>query len=106
MQNDFIEMIQPTPKLKTTKCKAIALLLRLFLQFTTPLVALVIWYMYDYFIAGASLLLSFIVIGIIRAKLRNSSIPFTQREYHYNDAGIAAWYSAKYFCTLEDIIKD
>ena len=98
MQTDFIDMIEPTPKIHSKKCKLVSLLLRLFLQFTTPIIGLVVWYMYDYFIAGASLLLSFIVVGIIRSKLRNSVIPPKQREYQYNDKGIADWFTARELC--------
>jgi len=98
MQTDFIDMIEPTPKITSKKCKLVALLLRLALQFTTPLIGLIIWYLYDYFIAIASLLLSFIVMGIVRSKLRNSVIPPKQREYHYNDKGIADWYTSRELC--------
>jgi len=101
MNNDYIDLIEPTPTLKSNKCKALALLLRLFLQFGTLVVALVAWYMYDYFIAGAALLLTFVVMGIIRSKLRNSVIPPSQREYHYNDDGISKWYTAKMLCSGE-----
>ncbi|MDQ1244605.1 MAG: hypothetical protein QG565_945, partial [Campylobacterota bacterium] len=31
-------------------------------------------------------------------KLRNSVIPPKQREYQYNDKGIADWYTAKELC--------
>ena len=98
MQTDFIDMIEPTPKLKTRKCRFISLSLRLFLQFTTVVVGLIAWYFYDYFIAIGALLLSFIIVGIIRAKLRNSVIPTKQREYHYSDQGIADWYTARELC--------
>ncbi len=98
MQNDFIEMIEPTPKLNSKKCKLIALLLRVFLQFTTFIVSLLAWYLFDYFIAILTLVLSFIIIGIIRSKLRNAVIPLKQREYQYNDQGIADWYTAKELC--------
>jgi len=98
MQTDFIEQIEPTPKLYTKKCKLAAFVLRVFLQFGTVVISLIMWYAYDYFVAIATLLLSFIVIGIIRSKLRNSVIPVTQREYQYNDQGIAQWYIAKELC--------
>ncbi len=98
MQTDFIEQIEPTPKLYTKKCKLAAFVLRVFLQFGTAIIALFMWYLYDYFVSIAALLLSFIVIGIIRSKLRNSVIPATQREYQYNDQGIAQWYIAKELC--------
>jgi putative Mn2+ efflux pump MntP len=104
MQIDFIDMMEPTPKLHSKKCKLLAFLLRLFLQFTTPLVGIVTWILYDYFIGAATLLLSFIVMGIIRSKLRNSVIPPKQREYQYNDKGIADWYTARELC-IETNIK-
>ena len=101
MQSDYIELIEPTPKLHSKKCKLISLVLRLFLQFTTLSVGLITWFFYDYFIAIAALLLTFIIMGIVRSKLRNSVIPPSQREYQYNDQGIADWYTAKEIC-LED----
>ncbi len=98
MQTDFINQIEPTPKLKTKKCKIISLFLRLFLQFTSYIIGLITWYMYDYFIAIGVFLLSFIIIGIIRSKLRNSVIPKSQQEYVYNDKGISDWYTARELC--------
>jgi len=98
MQNDFLEILEPTPKIHTKKCKIVSLLLRLLLQFTTPLTTLISWYLYDYFIAFFTMLFTFLIIGIIRAKLRNSVIPAKQREYQYTDKGIADWYTAKELC--------
>ena len=98
MQNDFINQIEPTPKINTTKCKLVSLLLRLFLQFSSYTIGLITWYIYDYFIGIAIFFLSFIIMGIIRAKLRNSVIPQTQQEYNYNDKGIADWYTARELC--------
>lgn len=98
MSDNYIEMLEPTPKLYSKKCKFISFLLKLFLQFTTIISSLAAWYLYDYFIAMLTLVLSFIVMGIIRSVLRNSVIPPAQREYHYNDRGIADWYTAKELC--------
>ena len=98
MQNDFLEMIEPTPKIYSKKCKLIAFTIRMFLQFTTITASLLAWYIYDYFIAFFTMVLSFIIVGIIRSKLRNSVIPIKQREYQYNDKGIADWYTAKAIC--------
>jgi len=98
MKNETIDMIEQTPKLKTKKCKLISLLLRVFLQYSIYPIALATWFLYDYFIAGAIFILSYIIIGIIRSKLRNSVIPLKQREYQYNDKGIADWYTAKILC--------
>lgn len=98
MLNDFIEMIEPTPKLKSQKCKFMAFLIWVFLQYSIYAVMALTWYLYDFFISFFALVLSFIVVGIIRSKLRNSAIPVSQREYHYNDKGIAAWYTSKELC--------
>jgi len=98
MQNDFINQIQPTPKLKTKKCKTIAFLLKIALQYSVYLFTLIAWYTYDYFIAIGILLLSYIIIGIVKSKLRNSVIPKTQQEYNYTDKGIADWYTARELC--------
>lgn len=98
MQPDYIDLIKPTPKLYSKKCKLLSFTVRVFLQFTTFVASLVAWYIYDYFIAIATLLLSFIIMGIIRSKLRNSVIPSNQREYQYNDQGIADWYIHREFC--------
>lgn len=98
MQNDFIDMIEPTPILKSKKCKTVSFLLQMFLQYFAYFVTLLVWYTHDYFMAFFALILSFIIIGIIRSKLRNSVIPASQREYQYSDKGIADWYTAKVLC--------
>ena len=98
MQEDFIDQIEPTPSLYTKKCRLISFLVRVFLQFTTLIVGIVVLLSYDYFIAIASALLSFIVMGIVRSKIRNSVIPPTQQEYQYSDKVIADWFSAKEIC--------
>lgn len=98
MQKEYIDLIEPTPKLHSKKCKLISFLLRVFLQFTTFVVPLIVWYFYDYFIALLALVLTFIIMGIIRSKIRNSVIPASQSEYQYNDKGIADWFSAKKIC--------
>ena len=98
MQTDFINQIEPTQKLKTKKCKLVSFFLHIFLTYTIYIVPLTAWYYYDYFIAIALFLLSFIVVGIIRAKLRNSVIPSSQQEYNYNDKGIADWYTSRVLC--------
>ena len=99
MKTDYIDLIEPTPTLHSKKCKFIAFCIKIFLQYAMFIAAFIAWYLYDYFIAGATLLISFIIIGIVRAKMRNSVIPSHQREYHYNDEGIATWFTAKELCS-------
>jgi len=98
MNDDYIDLIEPTPKLTSKRCRIISFLIRLLLQFTTYVTAFIVWYLFDIFIAFFALILSFIIVGIIRSKLRNNVIPQSQREYQYNDQGIADWYTAKELC--------
>lgn len=98
MEHDFLELIEPTPTLTGKKCQIAAFLLGFFLSYATLIISLITWYIYDYFIAGATLLMTFLVIGIIRSKLRNDVIPPKQREFHYTDKAIASWYFAKKIC--------
>ena len=69
MQTDYIDAIESTPILHSKKCRVISLIIRVLLQSTTIFTALIVWYLYDYFIAIATLLVVFIVMGIIRSKL-------------------------------------
>ncbi|MEA3522688.1 MAG: hypothetical protein U9R50_06910 [Campylobacterota bacterium] len=98
MQNDFIPEIEITPTLYSKKCKILAWLLMALLKSANFLFALIIWYSYDYFFAIASFLIGFIVMGIVRSKLRNSAIPLKQQEYQYSDREIATWYLARRIC--------
>ncbi len=103
MQKDYIDLIEPTPHLYSKKCKFISFLIKIFFKSTTILSALIVWYLYDYFIAIATLLLVFIIMGIVRSKIRNDVIPLSQSERHYNDDEIANWYTAKKIC--DDILE-
>ena len=107
MQDDFIDMIEATPKLKTNRCILFSFILKTFLQVASSLITLISWYLFDYFIAGATFLLAFIVMGIIRSKIQISVIPPKQREYQYSDQAIADWYTAKKLCLeFTDNIKN
>jgi len=99
MDQNFLELIEPTPKIESKKCKFIALLLSLSLTYSPLLIGVVIWYFYDYFFAGATLLITYLVVGIIRSQLRNDVIPINQREFHYTDKAIATWVVAKQLCS-------
>jgi hypothetical protein len=95
MNDDTIHIIEPTPKLKQKRCKALAYGIAFGLGFGPYLIAAYIWYRNDLFFAIASLLIAYLVIGIVRSKLRNSAIPLSQQEYHYTDRAIAAWFVSK-----------
>ena len=91
-ESEIIDMITPTPTPKTIKSKLMVFFLYTFLKFGVILCGVIAFVFYDYFIAIATVMLAFIVIGIIRSKLRNSSIPPQQQEYQYSDKEIAQWF--------------
>ena len=101
-----LELITPTPKIHSKKCRFFTKILTYTLSYAHYGVALFIWWYYDYFYAIAALLLVYIFIGIIRAKLRNGVIPLHQQEYHYSDEAIAAWYMAYQICLEKETITD
>jgi len=68
------------------------------LSYGNYLIALGVWWIFDWFIAIGVLLLGMIVFGIIRSKLRNDSIPPAQRELSYSDYAIATWYLSRHHC--------
>lgn len=92
MEENFIDMREATPKLNSKKCKIIALCIEIFLSYSIYITSFIAWYIYDYFIAFFVLILSFIIMGIIRSKIRNIAIPFKQREYQYDDKDISKFY--------------
>jgi len=98
MQNNTIDMIETTPKLKSKKCKTISFIISLVLKYISYIITIIIWIKYDYFIAFFTLILSFIIMGIVRAKLRNIAIPLKQQEFQYTDMEIASWYTAQEIC--------
>jgi len=108
MENNFIDMIESTPKLKSKKCKLISTAIAISLSYASYVIAAFIWFRYDYFIAFFTLILSFIVIGIIRSKIRNIAVPPKQQELQYNNKGIADWYTAREICNdaLETKLED
>ena len=95
MHEKPIEIIEPTPFPKNTRCKTVVYAIAGALTLGPLATALLCWYLFDLFFAAASFLIAYLVIGIIRAQMRNGTVPLSQQEYHYNDRAIAAWYVAK-----------
>lgn len=99
MNNDRLTFnIDPTPILPTRQCRFIARVTGWILSYGNYIIALIVWWKSDWFIALGTLLLGFIVFGIIRSKLRNDSIPPAQRETPYTDYAIATWYLSRNYC--------
>lgn len=90
--------IDPTPTLPTRNCRFLARFLGWCLSYGNYVLALIIGWQSDWYIGGSFLLLGFIVFGILRSKLRNDSIPPSQREYPYTDYAIATWYLSQNHC--------
>ncbi|MDD2838125.1 MAG: hypothetical protein AB7U44_01365 [Sulfuricurvum sp.] len=90
--------IDPTPSLPTRKCRLSAKVLGWLLSYGNYLLALAGWWMVDWFAAIGIFLLGIIIFGIIRSKLRNDSIPPSQRELSYSDYAIATWYLSRNYC--------
>lgn len=99
MNNDRLTFnIDPTPTLPTRQCRFIARVTGWILSYGNYIIALIVWWKSDWFISLGTLLLGFIVFGIIRSKLRNDSIPPAQRETPYTDYAIATWYLSRNYC--------
>jgi hypothetical protein len=98
MQETIIPQIEPTPAFKSRKCRILIFALALSLTYGALITAALVWILYDIFFAAAALLIGYLVIGIFRSKMRNSSIPKAQQEYHYTDKAIAAWYLSRTLC--------
>lgn len=96
----FTFHIDPTPTLPSRQCRLMARVLGWALSYGNYLIALVVWWMADWFFAVGILLLGIIVFGILRSKLRNDSVPVTQREYSYDDYAIATWYMSRNHCII------
>lgn len=90
--------IDPTPTLPTRGCRALARALGWSLGFGNYLIAALVWWISDWFLALGTFLLGFIVFGIIRSKLRYDAIPPAQRELPYSDYAIMTWYLSRNHC--------
>lgn len=95
---DQIIHIAELPSLPTRKCRLMASIAGLALSYGNYLIAVIIFLNYDIFIAGGTLLLGFIIFGIISSKIRNLSIPLSNLEFSYTDKEIITWYFSRYVC--------
>ena len=105
MENDYIDFIQPPPKPKTKKFRLLIRLASLLLSYDSLFISTIVFFYYDLFIAIIVFSILYIITGIIRSKIRLTSIPSTQLEYNYSDYEITSWYFLKYIC-FEDNKKN
>jgi len=93
-----METYTQTPQMPDRKCKILHFLLTIFLSFGTYIITAGVWFIYNWYYAISTLLLAFILIGILRSKLLHSSVPKVQQEFSYSDQDIAAWYLHLHIC--------
>lgn len=98
MQNDFIPEIEPTPVFTSKQCKALVHIIAFKLTYMPVILTLLIALSVDYFYAVATLLITYLVTGIVRSYMRNNSIPKKQQEYSYSDKAIASWFLYRTYC--------
>lgn len=91
MQTD-IPVIEPTPEPVKPLCRLGARLLGWTFSYGTYVLGVLAWYLYGWFYGLAALPAGFVILGIVRAKIRNISIPLPQQEYKYSDHAVAKWY--------------
>ncbi len=90
--------IENTPIMIGARCKILAYSLFFALAILPIMIALWVWFEYDWVIAIGALLFSYVVSTIVGSKLRLESLPIDQRERSFNSLEIAKWYVAKNFC--------
>ncbi|MDF1881848.1 hypothetical protein JHD50_11150 [Sulfurimonas sp. MAG313] len=90
-----------TPIPPNKQCKLLQIALALFLSYGIYLITAIIWFFYNWYYALSSLLLSFVLMGIVRSKLLHASIPKVQQEFTYSDKDISSWYVHRYVCPSE-----
>lgn len=98
MEPYTIDMIEPTPTPDTLTCKAYVWLITVALKGAAALVALFVWWRYDAVMAFFALLVGYVVMGIVRSKLRTYAIPPKQFEQPYSDYAIACWVAMRRLC--------
>jgi len=98
MKETTIDLIEPTPIPKSSYCKVISKVIELFLRFSIYFFGLILYLSFDIFVSCIGLAIYFIVLGIIKSKLRLISIPYRQLEFDYSDREISQWYVMKYLC--------
>ncbi len=95
-RKEFI--IETSPKIEGIKCKALLYGLFFMLTIFPLLVALYVWYEYDWFYAFGAALFLYIISSIVGSKLRLLSVPSDQLERSLSSMEIARWYVGSYLC--------
>ena len=87
-----MNFITLTPEPNSKLCRYVQYGLALILSYANYLVTALFFFIYNWYYAFFALVLSYVISGIIRAKIRNASVPTTQQEFNYSDKEIVAWF--------------
>ena len=98
INDEIIDTKMPIPVFTTRRCRFFALLMSTLLRFGSIIVAIIVAIRYDYFLAIAALLTSYIILGIVRSKIRDMVIPVKLQEFTYSDSDIAKLYLHQEVC--------
>ena len=90
--------IENTPKMEGIKCKMLASAIFFGLTLLPLLLALYLWYSYDWVIGVAFGLFFYLISSIVGSKMRQISVPADQRERSLSSMDIAKWYTKYHFC--------
>ena len=90
--------IENTPKMRGFRCRFIAYAIYFGLTILPLLLALWIWYGYDWVVGVGFGLFFYLVSAIVGSKLRIASVPVDQRERNLSFMDIAKWYTDFHFC--------
>ena len=95
--SETLELFEPVPTLRNTKEKTLAGSLTLLLSFGYIIIALLVWIETSWYLALSTLLLGYLVMGIISSKIVHFYVPVRQREFNYSNKELAVWVIAYYW---------
>jgi len=90
--------IENTPKMRGLRCQSIAFAIFFILTLLPLVLALYVWYEYDWVIGTGVGLFLYLVSAIAGSKLRHTAVPADQRERNLSSMDIAKWYTKYRFC--------
>ena len=88
---DTIELFEAVPPLQTKQEKFYAALMSFGLSYGYFLLALIVWWQSSWYMALSTLLLAYLLTGIISSKLLHMYVPHKQHEFSYSSKDLAAW---------------
>ena len=91
MMQETLELVTPVPKLKSFWHKSLQYMMGIFLDYGAFIIAAIMLLFFHWYIALSTLLVTYLVVGIISSKLVHHFIPLHQQELNYSSFEISAW---------------